>query len=208
MDRAGIVGEDGATHHGIFDISYLRCIPNLTLFAPASLIELRNILYTAQLDLKGPLAIRYPRGRGVETEWNLPLEPIEWGKGRVLRTGDQVAVLSYGAIATEVTLALDRLKDRDIAIGHFDLRFINPLDADLLESVFESYQHIITVEDGVVQGGFGSAIIEFANKRTYFQKIHTLGIDGYFPQHGTVAELWREAGIHPEQIEQLVQSLL
>lgn len=119
-----------------------------------------------------------------------------------------MAVLSYGAIATEVTLALDRLKDRDIAIGHFDLRFINPLDADLLESVFESYQHIITVEDGVVQGGFGSAIIEFANKRTYFQKIHTLGIDGYFPQHGTVAELWREAGIHPEQIEQLVQSLL
>lgn len=208
LDRAGIVGEDGATHHGIFDISYLRCIPNLTLFAPANLTELRNILYTAQLVPKGPLAIRYPRGRGVETKWDLPFEPIEWGKGRILRSGGEVAVLSFGAIATEVTIALDRLMDRDIAVGHYNLRFINPLDEDLLKLVFESYQHIITVEDGVVQGGFGSAIIEFANQASYSQKVHTLGIDGYFPQHGTVSELRREAGINSEQIEQLIQSLI
>ncbi|WP_299015432.1 1-deoxy-D-xylulose-5-phosphate synthase [uncultured Polaribacter sp.] len=188
LDRAGLVGEDGATHHGVFDIAYLRCIPNLIIFAPRNEIELRNILYTAQLGLKKPIAIRYPRGYGSLIEWELPFEKIEIGKGIQLKKGEDIAVLSIGTMAKNVKEAIGlSTKQKDIA--HFDLRFIKPLDERLLHTIFKNYKTIFTIEDGVINGGFGSAILEFASDNNYTNKVNTLGVPNYFIEHGTVKEL-------------------
>lgn len=197
LDRAGLVGADGATHHGVFDISYLRCIPNLIIFAPRNEVELRNMMYTAQLGLKHPIAIRYPRGRGVTLHWKQPFSTIEIGTGTQLKQGKQLAILSIGAIAKNVTEAIEHLN-----VSHYDMRFIKPLDARLLHTIFKTYDTIITVEDHVISGGFGSAILEFAATYNYKNTLQLLGIPDTFVEHGTVEELHHLVGLDVESLKQ------
>ncbi len=183
LDRAGLVGEDGATHHGVFDLAYLRCIPNLIIFAPRNEIELRNILYTAQLRLKNPIAIRYPRGKGKIIDWQKPFEKIEIGKGICLKEGGEIAVLSVGTIADDVSEAVISSVKRD-ELAHYDMRFIKPLDENLLHQIFKKHQTIITIEDGTIKGGFGSSILEFASKFNYKNNLKVIGIPDEFVEHG------------------------
>ena len=204
LDRAGLVGEDGATHHGVFDIAYLRCIPNMIIAAPSDEIDLRQLLYTAQLDLDRPLAIRYPRGRGVSVEWKMPFEKIEFGKGRCLREGTEVAVLSLGNMAKNVKDAIEAVEEND-KIGHFDMRFVKPLDEELLHHVFGKYKSVITVEDGVIRGGFGSAVLEFASENHYFTRVECLGIPDSFIEQGNLRQLQEIAKIDVENIEEVLR---
>ena len=194
LDRAGLVGEDGATHHGVFDLAFLRCIPNLIIFAPRNETELRNILYTAQLGLQNPIAIRYPRGYGKTIDWKKPFQKIEVGKGVCLKKGKSIAVLSVGTIADNVEEAI-LLSEDNKEFAHFDMRFIKPLDEELLKEIFRKYKKIITIEDGVKQGGFGSSILEFAAQKHYKNKIKVLGIPDTFIEHGNVLELQNQIGL-------------
>jgi 1-deoxy-D-xylulose-5-phosphate synthase len=205
LDRAGLVGEDGATHHGVFDLAYLRCIPNLIIYAPRNEIELRNILYTAQLGLKHPIAIRYPRGRGVTTDWQKPYQKIEIGKANCLKNGSKLAVLSTGTIGNNVTKAIENCGNAT-TISHYDFGFVKPLDEKLLHTIFEKHESIITVEDGVIKGGFGSAIIEFAVANHYKKSIKTLGIPDEFIVHGTIEELQRYCKIDVNTLENIFKS--
>lgn len=208
LDRAGIVGEDGATHHGIYDIAYLRCIPNVIIFAPMNEMELRNMMYTVQLGtLTGPIAIRYPRSRGTVLDWKLPFQEIAIGTSRELRKGSEIAILSAGTIGNRVGRVIDEY-DNDQQIGHYDMRFIKPLDTSRLEHIFQNYGHIITMEDGCKAGGFGSSILEKANEMGYLGKIHILGIDDIFLQHGTMDELHRLAGIDSNSLRNLLNSII
>lgn len=188
LDRAGLVGEDGSTHHGVFDLAYLRCIPNLIIFAPRDETELRNIMYTAQLGLQHPIAIRYPRGYGVITNWKQPFKKLEIGKGEMLKEGKDIAVLSVGFIAQNVKEAILKCFTEN-AVAHYDMRFIKPLDEALLHDIFKTFKYIITVEDGTIKGGFGSAILEFAAEHNYQIPIKTLGIPDTFIEHGSIAQL-------------------
>ncbi|MCL7752283.1 1-deoxy-D-xylulose-5-phosphate synthase [Polaribacter sp. Z022] len=194
LDRAGLVGEDGATHHGNFDLAYLRCIPNLIVFAPRNEIELRNILYTAQLSLKNPIAIRYPRGRGNIIDWKQPFKEIKIGKGVRLQKGNKIAILSIGTIAKNVIDALTLVKNTT-CFSHYDMRFVKPLDIVLLHTIFKTHQTIITIEDGTIKGGFGSAILEFASDNNYQNKIEVLGIPDNFIEHGSVSRLQLKLGL-------------
>tara|TARA_B110001454_G_scaffold198049_1_gene201939 strand:+ start:1560 stop:3323 length:1764 start_codon:yes stop_codon:yes gene_type:complete len=203
LDRAGLVGEDGATHHGVFDLAYLRVIPNLIVFAPSNEIELRNILYTAQLGLKHPIAIRYPRGTGTIIDWQKSFEKIEIGKGLQLKTGTKKAILSIGTIAKNVTDAIE-LTDNSSEIAHFDMRFVKPLDESLLHAVFKNYKTIFTIEDGTIKGGFGAAVLEFASKNEYQNKIQVLGIPDNFIEHGSVLELQRKIGLDVKSIAEKI----
>lgn len=207
LDRAGLVGEDGATHHGVFDIAYLRCIPNLTIAAPADEVELRNLLYTAQLNLKSPLVIRYPRGRGVTQEWRQKFSLVELGKGRQLKTGYKVAVVSIGSICNNVKLAIESLKFPN-EVAHFDAKFVKPLDDSLFHEIFFNFAKIITVEDGVVAGGFGSAVLEFSAKHMYSPEIICLGVPDEFIEHGSVEELHEIAKIDVHSIAATINSIL
>ncbi len=201
LDRAGLVGEDGATHHGIFDLAYLRCIPNLSIFAPRNAIELRNILYTVQLGLENPIAIRYPRGRGKLLDWETPFSSIEMGKGVCLKNGEDIALLSLGTIAYTIIETIEELeKGTQTRVAHYDLRFLKPLDEVLLHEIFASHSTIITVEDGVAKGGFGSAIAEFAAAHNYKNTIDVIGIPDVFPEHGSVSQLQELTGISKEAI--------
>ena len=203
LDRAGLVGEDGATHHGVFDLAYLRAIPNLIVFAPSNEVELRNILYTAQLGLKNPIAIRYPRGTGSIIDWQKPFNKIAIGKGIKLQKGTKVAVLSIGTIAKNVTNAIE-LVDNSSEIAHFDMRFVKPLDESLLHEVFKNYKTIFTIEDGTIKGGFGSAVLEFASKNKYQNKIQVLGIPDNFIEHGSVLELQHKIGLDAKSIAEKI----
>ena len=205
LDRAGLVGEDGATHHGVFDLAYLRCIPNLIIYSPLNENELQNILYTAQLGLNHPIAIRYPRGRGVNVDWQKPYKKIEIGKAKYLKEGTQVAVLSNGTIGNTVTLAMTKMKNSD-SIAHYDFAFVKPLDENLLHSIFNEFESIITIEDGVIKGGFGTAIVEFAAQNNYHSSIKTLGIPDEFIEHGTIDELQRYCKIDANSLENLFSS--
>ncbi|MEC4004162.1 1-deoxy-D-xylulose-5-phosphate synthase [Flavobacterium sp. SUN052] len=188
LDRAGLVGEDGATHHGVFDLAYLRCIPNMIIYAPKDVIELRNILYSASLGLNYPIAIRYPRGRGTIVDWQKSFEKIEIGKAIKLKKGKKVAVLSTGTIAQNVTLALNELPNSD-RIAHYHFGFVKPLDEKKLHKICQKYSTIITIEDGVINGGFGSSILEFSASNDYVNEIFIKGIPDNFIEHGTVEEL-------------------
>jgi len=202
LDRAGLVGEDGATHHGVFDLAYLNCIPNLIIFAPLNEIELRNILYTAQLGLPHPIAIRYPRGRGRNVHWQLPFEKVETGTAIQLQKGTTVAVLSTGTIGNNVTDALCG----EVNKGHFShwhFGFVKPLDEGALHQIFKTRSEIITIEDGVVTGGFGSSILAFAAKHNYTLKIKTLGVADTFIEHGTVIELQQYCGIDVKTLKDI-----
>ena len=204
LDRAGLVGEDGATHHGVFDISYLRCIPNMIIYAPLNEIALQNILYTAQLGLKNPIAIRYPRGRGVTPDWQSKYlgnyEEIEIGKATCLKKGTAIAVLSNGAIGKNVTEALANLNNPE-TISHFDFPFVKPLDEKKLHAIFKKYKSIITIEDGSITGGFGSAVLEFASQNEYTTKINTLGIPDLFIEQGSVLEQQQICKIDVKSLE-------
>ena len=207
LDRAGLVGEDGATHHGVFDLAYLRCIPNLIIFAPRNEIELRNILYTAQLGLKNPIAIRYPRGKGTIIDWLKPFKKIEIGKGVQLKQGTKTAILSIGTIAKNVSEAIELSKKTD-EIAHYDMRFVKPLDEKLLHTIFSQYKAIITIEDGTIKGGFGSTILEFASENNYQHKIKTIGIPDEFIEHGSISKLQHKLGLNIENLKITIENLI
>lgn len=204
LDRAGLVGEDGATHHGNFDLAYLRCIPNMTIFAPLDEIELRNILYTVQLGISNPIAIRYPRGRGVNVDWKKPFEKIEIGTAKLLKEGKRTAILSTGFIGHNVSKALVKLaciSDSDAAnYAHYHFGFVKPLDQETLHFISENFERIITIEDGTIKGGFGSAILEFASENNYKVPIKTLGIPDKFVDHGSIDELQKECGLDVDSL--------
>ena len=209
LDRAGLVGEDGPTHHGCYDISYLRCIPNLIVSAPMNEQELRNLMYTAQLDSTGlPFVIRYPRGEGVMPEWKTPLTAIEIGKGRKIKDGKEVAILSFGHPGNFATTAIRNLRSEGIDPAHYDIRFVKPLDEALLHEVFTNYTKIVTVEDGTVVGGFGSAILEFMNANGYKADITILGIPDRLVEHGTLKELHSECAYDAAGIEAAVKEIV
>lgn len=203
LDRAGLVGEDGATHHGVFDITHLRSIPNMIVFAPRNEMELRNMMYTAQLGLEHPIAIRYPRGRGTTINWKQSLKTIEIGEGVCLQEGKNNAVLSIGTIANNVTEALNEFEH----VAHYDMRFATPLDETLLHKIFSDFDTIITIEDGIKKGGFGSAILEFASHYKYQNTIKVLGVQDLFIEHGSIEELQELNEIDVSSIRRLIKSI-
>ncbi len=209
IDRGGLVGSDGATHHGFFDMSFMRSIPNMIVSAPMNSLELRNLLYTAQLDkISGPFSIRYPKGLGMVSDWQKPFTEIPVGTARLVSEGKDIAILSIGHPGNFVTEAFTKLKADDISVAHYDMRFIAPLDAEVLHTVFKNFDKIITVEDGVLKGGLGSAVIEFMCDNSYNAEVKRLGIPDYFVEHGTQQELIRECGFDAGSIEKAVREML
>lgn len=206
LDRAGLVGEDGATHHGAFDIAALRTVPNLTLASPMDECELRRLMFTAQLPGKGTFVIRYPRGRGSRTDWQCPLEEIEVGRGRRLREGTDVAVLSYGPLGVNVEKVIDRLAQTRpaLSVAHYDLRFCKPLDEALLQEVGERFQRIVTIEDGARAGGIGSAVLEWMSDHHFTPAITRLGLPDHFVEHGSVPQLKALTGLDDESIAKAI----
>lgn len=200
IDRGGLVGEDGPTHHGAFDLAFLRPIPNLTIAAPYDEHELRNLMYTAQLPNKGPFAIRYPRGRGKLVDWHCPFEELPVGKGRKLRDGDDIAILSIGSIGNLAAEAIERVETKGISAAHYDMRYLKPIDEDILHEVGSKYKYIITLENGTIKGGLGSAVLEFMADHGYHPDIHRMGIPDEFVEHGSVPELCRICGIDADSI--------
>ena len=201
FDRAGLVGEDGPTHHGAFDLAALRPIPNLTIASPMDEHELRRLMYTAQLPDKGPFVIRYPRGGGVLQDWRCPLEEIKVGTGRKLKDGSDVAVLSIGPIGNNVTEAIDSIKERSsLSVAHYDMRFLKPLDEQILDEVGRKFKRIVTVENGVRKGGLGSAVLEWMSDHGYHPEVVRLGLPDKFVEHGKVCELQKIVGLDPEAI--------
>ncbi|MCK5907748.1 MAG: 1-deoxy-D-xylulose-5-phosphate synthase, partial [Flavobacteriales bacterium] len=208
IDRGGIVGEDGATHHGVMDIAWLRTIPNMIVSAPMNEHNLRNLMFTA-INSNKPFTIRYPRGNGVLENWKNDISKIEIGKGEVIKEGSDIAVLSIGHPGNFVSEAINDLeKELQEKIGHFNMIFIKPLDNDLLTKVFDNYNTIITVEDGVKKGGFGSSILEWANDNSKNNKITILGMNDYFLDHGKPMELQEEMGISSNKIKEILLEIL
>jgi len=209
LDRAGLVGEDGPTHHGAYDIVYFRCIPNMIVSAPMNEQELRNLMYSAQLDsVQNPFVIRYPRGEGVMPEWRTALEEVPTGKGRKIKDGEDVAILSLGHPGNFATIAIRELRTEGINAAHYDMRFVKPLDEEMLHKVFAKFKKIITVEDGAITGGFGSAILEFMNQNNYQAQIKILGIPDRVIEHGSPKELHRECGYDAKAIADAVRSFM
>lgn len=206
LDRAGLVGEDGATHHGAFDMAALRPVPNLTISAPMNEHELRRLMFTAQLPGKGAFVIRYPRGRGVLVDWRCPLEEVEVGKGRKLSEGDDIAILSIGTVGNNVQKAICNLNVKK-SVAHYDMRFLKPLDEDILHEVGKKFRNIITVEDGVRNGGMGSAVMEWFADHDYDVRVKRLGLPDYFVEHGTVAQLQHIVGIDVDGIVQALEKI-
>ena len=200
LDRGGLVGADGATHHGAYDIAYMRCIPNVKIASPMNEEELRNLMYTAQLENQGTWSIRYPRGTGVMPKWDTPLKEIEVGTGRKVADGSDVAILSFGHVGNYAVQATEELKKKGVSAAHFDMRFAKPLDRNLLREVFEKFTKVITIEDGCLPGGFGSGIIEFMSDNGYFAQVERLGIPDRFVDHGTQKELHKECGYDKDDI--------
>ena len=202
FDRAGLVGEDGPTHHGAFDMAALRPIPNLTISSPMNEHELRNLMYTAQLEGKGPFVIRYPRGNGVLTNWRCPFEEIKIGTGRKLRDGDDVAVLTIGPMGNDVAKVIDEIKD--LSVAHYDMRFLKPLDEDILHEVGKKFRRIVTVENGVRKGGLGSAVLEWMSDHDYDVKVTRMGLPDQFVEHGTIDQLREIIGLDNESIKKAI----
>ena len=206
LDRAGLVGEDGPTHHGAFDMACLRPIPNLTISSPMNEQELRRLMYTAQLPDKGPFVIRYPRGRGVLVDWKCPLEEVPVGKGRKLKDGDDLAVISIGPIGNTAARAIAQAeKELSVSIAHYDLRFLKPLDEAMLHEIGRKFSRILTVEDGIIEGGMGSAVLEFMADHSYKPTVKRIGIPNIFVEHGAVKELYRVCGMDEESMLTLIK---
>ncbi|MBN2522494.1 MAG: 1-deoxy-D-xylulose-5-phosphate synthase [Bacteroidales bacterium] len=209
LDRGGLVGSDGATHHGVFDIAYMRSIPDLIVAAPMDAIELRNMMYTAQLGKYGPFSIRYPKGRAQRVDWHQPFSELKPGKARKLKEGSDIAILSIGHAGNLVQEALKRLNTSPvISIAHYDLRYAKPLDEEILHSIFKQFDRIITVEDGTIVGGFGSAVIEFMCENAYQIQVKRLGVPDRFIDQGTQSELYKECGFDPDSIISAIRSLV
>lgn len=209
LDRAGLVGDDGPTHHGCYDIAYMRCIPNMVVSAPMNESELRNLMYTAQLEsTKLPFVIRYPRGEGVMPEWKTEMKEIKIGTGRKIKEGNDIAILSLGHPGNFAAAAIRDLKNDGVNPAHYDMRFAKPLDEEMLHEVFRKFEKIITVEDGTVVGGFGSAVLEFMNEHNYKAEIKILGIPDRLVEHGTPKELHRECGYDAQAIKEAVLEMM
>jgi len=208
LDRAGLVGDDGATHHGTFDIAYMRPIPNLTICSPMNEEELRNMMFTAQLPGMGTWSIRYPRGNGTMIDWKKPFSEIEVGKARILREGEDLAILSLGPLGITVSKTTEKLAKEGISVAHYDMRFVKPLDEKLLANIGKRFKAIITIEDGCLMGGFGSAILEWLSDNGYGTQVVRLGIPDRFIDHGTQPELYKECGIDMDSIYQTVRKMV
>ncbi len=209
LDRAGVAGADGPTHHGAYDLAFFRCLPNMIIAAPMDEAELRNLMYTAQLPREGKaFSIRYPRGQGVMPEWRTPFEAIAIGTGRKLRSGKALAILTVGHLGNYAAEACERLEKQGIRVGHYDMRFVKPLDEALLHEVFTQYKKVITVEDGCLPGGFGSAVLEFMADHHYSAEVRRLGIPDSIVEHGEQPELHRECGYDADGIENAVLEML
>jgi 1-deoxy-D-xylulose-5-phosphate synthase len=209
LDRGGLVGADGPTHHGGYDIAFFRCIPNMIISAPLHEEDLRNLMYSAQLpEYAGPWSIRYPRGEGSMTDWKRPFKAIKPGTGMRLRNGDDIAVLSFGAIGTEAIKACESLESKGVSAAHYDLRFAKPLDEMMLHEVFGKFSHVITLEDGCIMGGIGSAVLEFMADHGYRSKVVRLGIPDRIVEHGNQAELYRECNYDAQAVEETALSML
>jgi len=209
LDRGGLVGADGATHQGAFDLAYFRCIPNMVVAAPMNEQELRNMMYTFQLDKNAfPSSIRYPRGKGVMIDWKTPMEEIEIGKGRLVKDGEEVAILSIGHHGNFAVDACQQLQEQGLNPAHYDMRFVKPLDEELLHEIFARFDKIVTIEDGCIQGGFGSAVLEFMADHGYAAKVKRLGIPDRFIEHGAQKELYRECGYDAQGVVEAVTELV
>jgi 1-deoxy-D-xylulose-5-phosphate synthase len=208
LDRGGLVGADGATHHGAYDLSFMRSIPNMIVAAPMNEAELRNIMFTAQQENMGPFSIRYPRGNGVMTEWKTAMKPIKVGTGRKVTNGEDIAILTIGHPGNFAQEAINKLSDTGASIAHYDMRFVKPLDEVMLHEVFSKFKKVITVEDGCLMGGFGSAIIEFMVDQKYSSEVVRLGIPDQYIHHGTQEELWADCGFDANSIVKTVKKML
>src|SRR5690606_32056706 len=208
LDRAGYAGADGPTHHGAYDLAFMRCIPNIVVSAPMNEAELRNLMYTAQLPQKGAFCIRYPRGQGVMPEWQTPFEEIKIGTGRKIKEGEKVAILTIGHIGNYAVEACELLEKEEIFPAHYDMRFVKPLDEAMLHEVFSKFNKVITVEDGCIMGGFGSAILEFMADHNYSATVKRLGIPDAVIEHGEQLELHKESGFDPKAIALTVVKML
>ena len=207
FDRAGLVGQDGATHHGAFDLAALRPIPNLTIASPMNEHELRNLMYTAQLPDKGPFVIRYPRGRGVFTDWRCPMQELPVGRGRLLSEGGDTAVLSLGPLGNVVSQVVRELKEQGQSVTHYDMRFLKPIDEDILQKVGSTCRRIVTVEDGVIRGGLGSAVLEYMAEHDLHPQVIRLGLPDHFVEHGTPEELYHLVGLDAENIKKKIRNV-
>lgn len=208
LDRGGLVGEDGATHHGAYDLAYLRCIPNMIVTSPMNEEELRNMMFTAQMEGMGPFAIRYPKGRGVMPKWKTPMEKLEIGKGRMIRDGKDAAIITLGHVGNHAVEACNALEKTGYSVAHYDLRFLKPLDESLMHEVFGKHKNIVTVEDGSLMGGMGTAVLEFMADHGYNCKVIRLGIPDHFIEQGSVAELHHECGFDTQGIIASVSEIL
>jgi len=208
IDRAGIVGEDGPTHHGMLDMAALRPIPNLTIASPMNEVELRHLMYTAQLPNKGAFAIRYPRGRGVTTDWRQPMKELPVGKGRMLKDGTDIAVITIGPIGYTAAEAITKAeKDKELSIAHYDLRFLKPIDTEMLDEIGKKFHRIVTVEDGICSGGMGSAVLEFMAEQGYTPSVKRIGLPDSFIEHGSPENLYHLCGMDEEGIYKILMSI-
>jgi len=205
LDRAGFAGADGPTHHGAYDIAYFRCVPNLVVSAPMNEEELRNLMYTGSLH-GGPFSIRYPRGNGVMPNWKTPFQRIPVGQGRCIKTGEEVAILTLGHIGNYAVEACESLEKEGLNPAHYDMRFVKPLDENLLHEIFTNFKKVITVEDGCLMGGFGSAVLEWMVDQGYQAQVKRLGIPDGIIEHGEQLELHRDCGFDPEGIANAVKA--
>ena len=200
LDRAGLVGEDGPTHHGAYDLSALRPIPNLTISSPMDEHELRRLMYTAQLPDQGPFVIRYPRGNAEHADWKCPLEEVPVGKGRLIHEGTDAVVLSLGPIGNQVEQAISELEQQGRSIAHYDMRFLKPIDEEILHTVGSKFSHIVTIEDGTLKGGLGSSVLEYMADHNMHPHVTRMGLPDHFVEHGSVEELQHLVGIDKEAI--------
>lgn len=205
FDRAGLVGEDGATHHGAYDMTSLRAIPNMIISSPMNEHEMRHLMYTAQLPDMGPFVIRYPRGKGILKDWRCPMKALQVGKGRLLQEGKDIALLSIGPLGNEAEKAISMVKEEGISVQHYDMRFLKPIDEEILHYVGEHYTHIITLEDGALKGGLASAVMEFMSEHCFPAHVHGIGLPDEFIEHGTPAELYRMVGMDAESIAEKIK---
>ena len=205
FDRAGLVGEDGATHHGAYDMTSLRAVPNMIISSPMNEHEMRHLMYTAQLPDMGPFVIRYPRGKGILKDWRCPMKALQVGKGRLLQEGKDIALLSIGPLGNEAEKAISMVKEEGISVQHYDMRFLKPIDEEILHYVSEHYTHIITLEDGALKGGLASAVMEFMSEHCFPAHVHGIGLPDEFIEHGTPAELYRMVGMDAESIAEKIR---
>jgi 1-deoxy-D-xylulose-5-phosphate synthase len=208
LDRGGVVGADGATHHGAYDLAYMRHIPNMIVSSPMNEEELRNLMFTAQLPNQGPFSIRYPRGAGVMTQWKTPFKEIKVGTGRKVKSGNDIAFLTIGPMGNQTIEACKELEEKGISVAHYDMRFVKPLDETLLHEVFSKFEKVITVEDGCLMGGMGSAILEFMADHNYKSNVIRLGIPDKYVQHGTQAQLYKECNYDKDAMVKSAEKMI